>query len=159
MRPFGMIAVLLGIAAAQLFAQPGRPFDMRPTEKVDQLRKVRMIDELDLKEEQSVRFFARLNEFDKKRKELMKAKHEALDNLERLVKENADEKELEKSFPAIVAFDQQMAVEKSRFCSGLSDILSVSQRAKLLTFERNFERELREAVRETQKRRMRADEP
>ncbi len=159
MRRYGMMAVLLGIAASLASAQPGRPFDMRPFEKVDQLRKVRMIDELDLKEEQSVRFFARLNEFDKKRKELMKAKHEALDNLERLVKEKADEKELEKSFPAIVAFDQQLAAEKARFFSGLSDILTAPQRAKLLTFERKFEKELREAVRESQKRRMRTDEP
>jgi hypothetical protein len=68
MRP-GMYAVLLlGVFATQAVAQPGRPFDMRPFEKVDQLRKVRMIEVLGLKEEQSVRFFARLNEFEKHRK-------------------------------------------------------------------------------------------
>jgi len=154
-----MMCVLLGIAVAQACAQPGRPPEGQPFEKVDQLRKVRMIDELDLKEEQSVRFFARLNDFDKKRRELMKAKHEALNTLERLMKENADEKELEKSFPTIIAFDQQLASERAKFFAGLSDILSVTQRARLLVFERSFERELRDAVRETRNRRMRGEEP
>ena len=159
MRP-GMYAVLLlGVFATQAFAQPGRPFDMRPFEKVDQLKKVRLIDELGLKEEQAVRFFARLSEFDKRRKELMQSKHEGLDHLEQMVRNNADEKEIEKAFPALINIEAQLASEKAKFFDGLSDILNVTQRAKFLTFERSFEQELRDAVRQTQKRRMRSEEP
>jgi Spy/CpxP family protein refolding chaperone len=158
MRTGMMTALLLGLMALQAQAQPGRPFDMR-FERVDQLRKVRMIDELGLKEEQSVRFFARLSEFDKRRKELMGERHEMLDKLEQLIKDNADEKELEKMFPALVGMEQRMAEEKVKFFTGLSDVLSVQQRAKLLIFERAFEKELREAVRDTQRRRMRTEEP
>jgi Spy/CpxP family protein refolding chaperone len=158
MRTGMMTALLLGLMALQAQAQPDRPFDMR-FERVDQLRKVRMIDELDLKEEQSVRFFARLSEFDKRRKELMKERHELLDKLEQMIKDNADEKELEKMFPALVGMEQRMAEEKAKFFGGLSDVLSTQQRAKLLVFERAFEKELREAVRDTQRRRMRTEEP
>ncbi len=99
-------------------------------ERVDQLRKVRMIDELDLKEEQSVRFFARLNEFDKRRKELMRERHGLLDKLEQSIKDNADEKELEKMFPALAGMDQRMAEEKAKFFGGLSDVLSTQQRGE-----------------------------
>ncbi len=157
MRTGMMIALVLGLLAVQAQAQPGRPGDPR-FERVEQLRKVRMIDELGLKEEQSVRFFARLSEFDKRRRDLMHERHEMLNKLEQMIKDNADEKELEKMFPVMAGLEQRMAEEKARFFASLSDVLSVQQRAKLLTFERTFEKELREAVRDTQRRRMRTEE-
>lgn len=157
MRTVMMIALVLGLMAVQAQAQPGRPGDPR-FERVEQLRKVRMIDELGLKEEQSVRFFARLSEFDKRRRELMHERHEVLNKLEQMIKDNADEKELEKMFPVLAGIEQRMGEEKARFFASLGDVLTVQQRAKLLTFERAFEKELREAVRETQRRRMRSEE-
>jgi Spy/CpxP family protein refolding chaperone len=157
MRTVMMIALLLGVVAVQALAQPGQPGDPR-FERVEQLRKVRMIDELGLKEEQSVRFFARLSELDKHRRDLMHERHEMLNKLEQMLKDNADEKELEKMFPALVVIEQRMAEEKAKFFGSLSDVLTVQQRAKLLTFERAFEKELREAVRDTQRRRMRTEE-
>jgi len=159
MRHIAVTAILIGVFSGQALAQPGgRPFEMRPFERLDQLRKVRMIDELDLKEEQSVRFFARLNDFDKRHREFMKSKHDALDRLEQMIKDSVDAKELEKAFPTIVALEEQMALEKSKFFASLTDILTVTQRAKFLTFERTFDKELRDALRETRKKRMRMDE-
>ena len=96
MRTVMMIALALVLMSMQAQAQPGRPGDPR-FERVEQLRKVRMIDELGLKEEQSVRFFARLSEFDKRRRELMHERHEMLNTLEQMIKDNADEKELDSS--------------------------------------------------------------
>jgi Spy/CpxP family protein refolding chaperone len=157
MRTVILIALVLAMVAVEAHAQPGRPGDPR-FERVEQLRKVRMIDELGLKEEQSVRFFARLSEFDKRRRDLMHERHEMLDKLEQMIKDNADEKELEKMFPALVGIDQRMGEEKAKFFTSLSDVLTTQQRAKLLAFERTFEKELREAVRDTQRRRMRTEE-
>jgi Spy/CpxP family protein refolding chaperone len=159
MRGVMMFALMLAaaVALAQPEPHPGGPPDAR-FERLEQLRKVRMIDELGLKEEQSVRFFARLSEFDKRRRDLMHERHEMLNKLEQMIKENADEKELEKMFPVLVSNDQRMGEEKAKFFASLSDVLSVQQRAKLLTFERAFEKELREAVRDTQRRRMRTEE-
>jgi len=159
MRCVIMIALVLAatVALAQPEPRPGHPPDAR-FERLEQLRKVRMIDELGLKEEQSVRFFARLSEFDKRRRDLMHERHEMLNKLEQMIKENADEKELEKMFPGLVSNEQRMGEEKAKFFASLSDVLSVQQRAKLLTFERAFEKELREAVRDTQRRRMRTEE-
>lgn len=157
MRRVIWMVALLGIASVQAQAQMGRPFDMR-FERVEQLRKVRMIDELDLKEEQSVRFFARLKEFDTRRHELMREKHELLNQIEQMLKDKAEPGELEKVFPSVVAIDQRMAAEREKFFAGLTDILTVEQRARLLTFERRFEKDLRDAVRDTQRRRMKSDE-
>jgi Spy/CpxP family protein refolding chaperone len=157
MRTVTMIALLLGVGAVQAQAQPGHPGDPR-FERVEQLRKVRMIDELELKEEQSVRFFARLSEFDKRRRDLMHERHEMLNKLDQLIKDNAEEKELEKMFPVLAGIEQRMGEEKAKFFASLADVLTIQQRAKLLTFERAFEKELREAVRDTQRRRMRTEE-
>lgn len=148
------------LAAPWANAQDDRPpKDSRPLERVERLKKVRMIEALNLEEEQAVRFLARQNEFDKKRHEIMIARQEALDKLEGLLKDRASEAELEKAFGPLLALDERFTVLRREFFQGLSDILTVQQRARLLTFERRFDRELREAVRDTHRRRMRSDEP
>jgi len=71
--------VLLTFCAGLAVAQPSMPPpDQRPMERIERLRKVRLIEMLDLKEDQSVRFFARMNEHDKVRKELKRQKGEVL---------------------------------------------------------------------------------
>lgn len=143
------------------FAQDGPPPPMageRPHERIEQWKKVRLIEILDLKEDQSVRFFARLKEHDLLRRQLMKEKGEALDRLDRLVRNRASEGDLEKAFPDVLAVDDRMRDEQRRYFSGLSDLLTPEQRAKLLLFERQFEKELREAMREAQRKRWRQDE-
>jgi Spy/CpxP family protein refolding chaperone len=120
--------------------------------------KIRMVETLDLNEEQSVRFIARFNEHEKGRRELMSLKNAALDRIDKLVSESADEREIEKAFPDALAIDVRMMEDRAKFHDSLSDILTIRQRAKLLLFDRKFERELRDAVRETQRRRMKGEE-
>jgi len=139
-----------------LNAQPGHggsPGDQRPFERIEQLKKVRLIEMLDLKEEQSIRFFARLNEHDIARRELQKEKGEALDRIERLIRNNAESKEYEKAFDAVISLDDKLISEQRQFLAGLSDILTMQQRGKMMLFERRFEKELREAMREAQRQR------
>ena len=125
----------------------------RPSDRIENLRKVRLVEILDLKEDQSVRFLARMNEHDNARRALMKERGEALDRLERLVRNKADDGEFEKGFADVAAVDEKLVTERRGFFGGLSDILSPTQRAKMLIFERRFEKELREAMREAQQRR------
>jgi hypothetical protein len=142
-----------------LLAQPGPPQGGRPFERIEQWKKIRLIEILDMKEDQSVRFFARMNEHERTRRDLLRAKGEALDKLDRLVRNHASSAELEKVFPEVLDVDQKIQAEQVQYFNGLSDILSVEQRAKLLLFERQFERELREAMREAQRRRWRQESP
>ncbi len=153
------LAAGLACAFTAAQAQPAKGEGERPIERIEQWKKVRLIEVLDLNEQQSVRFFARLNEHDSKRRELAKTKDEVLDKLDRLVRNHADAKEIEAVFPEVQAVNAQLVDENSRFFNGTSDILSAEQRAKLLLFERHFDRELREAMREAQRRRHRGEEP
>ncbi len=137
---------------------PGSGQNRHSFERIQQLMKIRMVETLDLNEEQSVRFIARFNEHEKNRRELMKLKNDALDRIDKLISESADEREIEKAFPDVLAIDVRMMEERAKFHEGLSDILTIRQRARLLLFDRKFERELRDAVRETQRRRMKGEE-
>ena len=140
-----------------LFGQSGHQGDApgtdRPFERIENLRKVRLVEILELKEDQSLRFLARMNERDNARRTMMKERGEALDRLERLIRNKADDSEYEKAFADVAAVDDRLTAERRSFFAGLSDILSPTQRAKMLIFERRFEKELREAMREAQRRR------
>jgi hypothetical protein len=145
---------LVLVAGSPLFGQPpGGDQNDKPMERLERLRNLRMVEMLDLKEDQSVRFFARLKEHDQTRHELRKERNEVLDKIERLVRNHAPDQEYEQPFAEIAAIDQKMAQEGQSFISGLKDILTVEQRAKLMLFERRFEGELREAIRAARMRR------
>ncbi len=154
-RMFPLLVCLLVIVAPLVIAQPEGPppGDQRGWERIEQLRKVRMIEMLNLTENQSVRFLARLKEHDAVRQDLMRQKNEALDKIERLIRNNADSTEYFPLFSEVQGIDGRVASERKKFFDGLSDILSVEQRGKMLVFERRFERELRDAFREAQRRR------
>jgi hypothetical protein len=139
-------------------AQPFGPEGERPFERIERFKKMRLIEMLDMKEEQSVRFFARLNEHDNAKRDLMKAKMDLLDKIDRLVRNHADAKEFESMFPDVAAANVKIFDEDQKFFNGLTDILTAEQRGKLLLFERHFEQELRDAMREVQKRRHRMGE-
>jgi hypothetical protein len=139
------------LTTLQLYAQPGPPMDGRGRERIERFRRMRLIELLDLKEEQSVRFIARYNEFENNRRDLNKQRDEILDKIERLVRNNAEEKEIEKIFLEVEAISRKLGEERLKFFNSLSDLLSVQQRAKLLLFERRFETELRDAVRQRMK--------
>ena len=156
------IAVLL-VFPPLLRAQPGPPEErhegQRGFERIEQLKKIRLIEILDMKEEPSVRFMARMTEHDSTRRKLVKERGEALDRLERLVRNEAEAREYQKGFDEISSLDARIQDEQKRFFASLTDILTPIQRAKLLLFERRFERELREAMREAQRRRHGSDSP
>jgi len=120
---------------------------------VEQWKKLRMIEMLDLNEENSVRFFARLNEHEKQEKELMKQKGDALNRIERLVRLEAEDEEYGEVFEEIALMDANLQNLQQEFFVGLQDILTTEQRGKLLLFERHFDRQLRGALREMGRRR------
>ncbi len=150
------IVIFVFFSLGLLRAQPsGGPPQMggRSMERVERFKKMRLVEMLDLKEDQSVRFFARFNDFENARKELNRQKDETLDKIERLLRNKADQKEYEKLFDEVEVVNRKIGEEKLKFFNSLSDLLTIEQRAKLILFERRFEHELREAVKESQDRR------
>ena len=94
-------------------------------ERIQQLKKVRMIEMLDLAEEQSVRFFARLHEYEKETEELQHEQEAALDKIERLVRNRADSSEFGEQFSQVLSVDEKLVERDRRFFQGLKEILTV----------------------------------
>jgi hypothetical protein len=149
-----LITLTAAVSPAQQFGPPQGPRNM---ERIERLKKVRLVEMLDLKEEQSVRFFARLNEHEDAMRALGREKMDLLDRIERLVRNEAEAKEFEAMFPQMAAIEERIGAERKKFFDGLTDLLSAEQRGKLLLFERQFERELREAMKEVRERRRGGD--
>jgi len=160
MKRLAGLFVAAVVAVAGLHAQetPPPPGDRGPEnrkamERVERVKKVRMIEMLELSEDQSARFVARLNEHESKHRDLIKQRQDVLDRIDRLIRNRAEDRELEKSYQEIHDLQVKIAEEGESFFTGLKDILTTVQRGKLLLFERQFDRELREAFREAQRRR------
>lgn len=153
------VVAMAVLAASSLGAQPEPPGPgPRPTERIEQWRKIRLIEMLDLKEEQSVRFIARMNDYEKRRQEMMKEKGEVLDRLERMVRVGAPEDQFRQAFASVDSVNARLANSQREYFRGLKDVLTVDQQAKLLLFERRFDMELREAMKDLQRRRRQAGE-
>ena len=151
-RYLGVMCVLV-IAFAGAWAQPLGGPPGRGMERIEQWKKIRLIEMLDLKEDVSVRFFARMNDHEKQKRELTKERGEILDRLERLIRVGARAADFEKAFADMADVDGRIAAVDREFLNSLSDILTIEQRAELVLFERRFEGELREAMREQFRRR------
>ena len=159
MRRLLLLCSITSLCAIQLAAQPGPDPGRRPYERIERWKKVRMIEFLDLSEEQSARFFARLNEHEKTLRALQEEKQEALDRLERLVRNRADSTEYPGAFLAVTTVEEKREASLRTFFESLSDLLTVEQQAKFLLFQRQFERQLRDAFREMPRSRRGEESP
>lgn len=156
MKPLITALFVMLLAAVPAMAQPpfgGEGQGDKPIERLERLRNLRMVEMLDLKEDESIRFFARLKDHDQARHELRKQRNDVLDKIERLVRNHAADGEYEEPFAQVATLDQKISEENRNFYAGLKDILTTEQRAKLLLFERRFESELRDAIRQARLRR------
>jgi Spy/CpxP family protein refolding chaperone len=157
MKRMLLTVLCAAIAGGMSPAQPPQGPDSHSIERIERWKKLRLIELLNMNEDQSVRFFVRMNDHESARRALMKQKGETLDKVERLVRNRAEASEFEKVIPEVLAAEDSLRAEQRKFLTGMNDILSAEQRAKLLLFERQFERELREAMWEVQRKRSRGE--
>lgn len=117
--------------------------------KIEQLEKVKLIESLNLNEEQSVRFFARRNEHRKEIEKLEIRADEIIRDLEKLTTEESNDRNIAEQKRLLNEFlDIRVQIENKRkqFILSLSDILSPEQVSKLIVFEKRFKDEIRKIL-------------
>jgi hypothetical protein len=144
---FSVIAVC-GVS----FGQPG-PGQMRAGERVEQFRKLRMIEVLKLDDKTSVPFFTKYNKHEEIVRDINKQREDLLDDLQRMRESQAKNADLEKVIDKLLALDTKLAEERSRYVEDLKSVLSTGQIADLLLFERNFTRNVRHMMQEMMRER------
>lgn len=139
-------------AVGMMFGQ-GEPGQFRGAERVEQFKKLRMIEALKLDDDTSVRFFTKYNKHEEIVRDINKQRDGLLDELQGMRKSGASDAEMEKVISGLVALDTKQSEERSRFVSDLKGVLTTGQVADLLLFERNFARNVRQLMQEMARQR------
>jgi Spy/CpxP family protein refolding chaperone len=150
--------LILGIAIA--FAQPLNPEVPPPPERpapkelIETLRKVRLIEELKLTEEQSVKFFPKLNEIREAREKFDQERKALIDELRDLLgKEKKPADQINAKIDKLFQLEEEFNNKESGLKKELRKILSPEQQARFILFQLRFEREMREMIQDIRERR------
>lgn len=128
-------------------AQEIRRQDWPRMHRVEQLERVKLIESLNMTEEQSVRFFARRNEHRKELEAFEKKIDESMLEIDRILNSGEiKESTLKKLNEDILSNREKIETKRKQFILSLNDILSTEQISKLLLFERRFREEIRDLI-------------
>jgi len=154
-RPCFLLLTLVLVFTCAAVAQriPRGPRGPGP-ERVEQFKKIRMMEVLKLDEETSVRFFARYDKEQELIRSLTAKRNRTIDQLENLTATPASDAEIDKYFKELRDVEDQVHEARIKYWDSLSEILTKKQLAEYVAFERNFFRDLRDLMRETQENRM-----
>src|SRR5579862_5105419 len=142
--PLFLIVLLGTMACAQEWDYHGHGGKNR--ERLDEFRKMKLIEVLGLTEDESVHFFAKQTAHEKTIRDLMKTRNDALDKIHELESKKAGADEYSKPVSDVLATDGSLYKERERYQDELKTFLAPDKFAKYLLFERNFGRNLRDAM-------------
>jgi len=131
----------------------GRGFGQGAREKIEALEKAKLIEELNMSEDLSIKFFARRKEHIDRVQKYDKELDAVEDNLEKALNEGKNDQALKKLLAEHHTVQNKIANERGQFINSLSGILSTKQLAKFIVFENKFKEEVRNILmRERNKR-------
>jgi len=143
--------LLILVLSTEIFSQQHRMGNRRgnPRERIDQLEKIKLIEELNMTEEVSIKFFTRRNEFREKEKKL----NVRIDSLSILIGDksmNSDvqtsDAEWKKIIEEFISVKKMMRKNEIDFISSLQNLFTPQQMAQFLAFERKFRQEVQDII-------------
>jgi hypothetical protein len=148
LRPVIVFILMLTLGGPSLRAQEGRQRPGPGAERIEQFKKIRLMDVLKMDEETSIRFFARYNKHIETLRDIEKSRNDRVDQLQKLTDSDASNDDIMKAVNDVTALDGKMTEERSKFLTDLKDVLTVKQIGKYVVFERNFNQNLRDLMRD-----------
>lgn len=146
-----LLLVILCAGTPQLPAQQDDMPQGRGRKRIEELRRIKMIDAVDLTEEQSVRLFAREKDLLQAERSIATQREACIDKLANLAS-GGSETEIAAEVERLGNLSREMMTRRQEYLTSLKDILSPQQIARLIVFEHNFRRELREMVEQARNR-------
>ncbi|HOJ04804.1 MAG TPA: hypothetical protein PK916_12475 [Bacteroidota bacterium] len=132
------------LCASPLLAQDA-PEDEVGRRRLEDLRRIKLIEALDLSEEQAVRLFAREKDFRERERALMDKRQSVLKSLEDKLPGISDEA-VREHVQRLHDVATEMIAMKRDYALSLSDILSMKQIARLVLFEDRFAKEVKRFI-------------
>ncbi|MFC1525284.1 hypothetical protein ACFL6X_00560 [Candidatus Latescibacterota bacterium] len=151
MKTLLMAVALAACLAAPAPAQRGRGLSTSlgeaGLERLELLRMWRLIDQLEVDEEQAAKLFPLWSRHQRERRALQAERGKLGRELTRLLAdEETGDGELEAQIAQVEAMDARIATASSDFHRQLATVLTARQRARLLLFPEQFRGELREVL-------------
>lgn len=135
------------IVSINLFAQR---WEMRENQRkrLEELKKIKLIETLDLNEDESVKFFALYNAHQKKVQSIQREREKIMDQLERLTQNESkfNLKIFEDFEKRLNELDQELFRNRQEFHSSLKNVLTPFKIAKFYVFERRFIKEVNRLI-------------
>jgi hypothetical protein len=119
--------------------------------RIEEFKKLKMIEELNLSEEESVKFFAKHNLMTNQYKEIEKQKNKCVTKLEKMLSEQASDSDIKKEVDNFLSIEQKIFKNKSAFISDVEKIIGQKKVASYIIFENNFHKELQKIMRDSRK--------
>jgi Spy/CpxP family protein refolding chaperone len=148
--------ILLLIPAGLVFSQgppsstderPGRREDREKIrENIETLRVWKLLEALNLTEEQSTKFLPALKEFQTAKKSFEDRRKDLLEELETTLNAGPNDKKLTEILTEMENNRKQFLVATDSYLEKAKSILTIEQQAQLFLFEDKFERRIRETI-------------
>jgi hypothetical protein len=119
--------------------------------RIEEFKKMKMIEELNLSEEESVKFFVKHNAMKNQFKEIEKQKDKCVKKLEKMLSEQASDSDIKKEVDNFLSIEQQMFKNKSAFINDIEKVIGQKKTACYIIFENNFHKELQKIMRDSRR--------
>ncbi|MFA6571689.1 MAG: hypothetical protein WCT77_10715 [Bacteroidota bacterium] len=141
-RKICLIALALTLCTAFIYAQPAE----KAKERIGMMKKMKLLEILNLDEQQSEKFIAQYSSWERKIEEQRANIDKASGDLRKSVKDNASNDELEKKSGALI--DAQSKLQNIYFdkLKAMKSLLNTKEYAKYLVFEDRFLKELQKIL-------------
>lgn len=139
------LACLAALPSA-VSAQIGEP-EGPGRKRLEELRKIKMLEALDLTEDQSVKLFAREKDFRKRERALIERRGKIIRHLREMSKNNSPDAEMLHEISTLKELGVEMVNQRYDYIASLRDLLSMKQVAKYIAFEETFMNEVRGMLR------------
>lgn len=141
-----ILGIILGLSFIILSQQMGDKM-MRQKNKLRQLEKIKLIDELNLDENTSIKFFARRNEMQQQIEALEDKSDQIVDKLDDGIKSGKmDESEQKQLIKELLNTKSKIEAERRQFIESLHDILPTEKIVRYIVFEQRFREEIRKFI-------------
>ncbi len=130
------------------FSQPAR----RHWERIEQIKKLKILDILELDEETSAKFLSKYNEIERKIKEKSEDLDKTVEKLNNRITENAPNQELSKLSEQLISQHKELQKLHLDKLTDMKSLLDDRRYAAYIAFESNFHKELQKRFIETMKK-------
>ncbi len=157
---FAFLAVLL--FSITLFAQKhDKPLldDDKPHKMLEVIKILKIVEFLDLDEEQTIAFFPKLKKIEKHKRESFRERRKLLGKLHKQLEQEKSDKSIKQTIDKVLKFDKDAKEKEEQLQEEMLSVLTIKQQAKLLIFQERFEEEIRKIIKELRKEKERGPPP